>query len=112
MKISKRRIEKATILDVTGRIDLQTSPEFRKILLETLRVEPQVMVNLQQVAYLDSSGIATLVEGYQESNNLRKRILFYGLAPMVRSVLDLTHLTKVFEIYETEEQAQQAALRI
>jgi anti-sigma B factor antagonist len=109
MKISTRRIEKVTILDLEGKIDLQTSPEFRKVLLETLQVEPVVLVNLKRVEYVDSSGIATLVEGYRESKNLQKRIVLYGLGPMVRRVLELTHLTKLFEIYETEEQAQQAA---
>ncbi|HEV2350130.1 MAG TPA: STAS domain-containing protein [Terriglobia bacterium] len=109
MKISRRRTEKTAILDLEGKIDLQTSPEFRKVLLETLQFEPLVMVNLQHVEYIDSSGIASLVEGYRESTNLQKRILLYGLGPMVRNVLELTHLTKVFEIYETEEQAEQAA---
>jgi anti-sigma B factor antagonist len=109
MKISNRQLEKATILDVEGKIDLRTSPAFRKALMETLNREPLVIVNLLNVSYVDSSGIASMVECFQASKKLQKRILYFGLNPMVRNVLELTHLTRVFEIYDTEEQAQQAA---
>jgi len=108
MKLSKRLLEQATILDVEGKIDLQTSPAFRKALMEILNHVPLVVVNLLHVEYVDSSGIASMVECFQASKNLQKRILFFGLNPMVHNVLELTHLTKVFEIFETEEQALQA----
>lgn len=109
MRILKRRIENATILDFDGKIDLQTSPEFRRALLETLKVESLVIVNLQKVQYVDSSGIASMAEGFQHAQKFQKRILYFGLAPMVRNVLELTHLTKIFEIFENEDQALRAA---
>lgn len=109
MKISTRKSGQTIILDLEGKIDLQTSPVFRKALFEALSVEPIVIVNFQRVQYVDSSGIASMAEGYQHAKKLEKRILLFGLVSMVRNVLDLTHLSKIFEIFETEEQALHAA---
>ena len=109
MEISTRRVEKAITVDVAGKIDIQNSHEFRKALIDTLKLAPVVIVNLQQVPYIDSSGVASLLEAFRESQKLKKRLILYGLSRMARQVLELTKLTKVFEIYETEDQAQRAA---
>jgi anti-sigma B factor antagonist len=103
--IVTRQGEKAVILDVAGNVDLKNSPAMRKALLDNLRLAPRVIVNLAQVPYIDSSGIATLVEGLKASHELKNRLLLTGLTPMALKVLDLTHLTPLFEIFENEEQA-------
>ena len=109
MEISTRRTGNGIIVDVAGKMDIQNSQEFRKALIATLKLAPMVIVNLQQVPYIDSSGIASLVEGLKESQKLKKRLILYGLSGMARQVLELTRLIKVFEIYETEDQAQHAS---
>lgn len=105
METSLRQSGQATIVDVVGDIDLQNSPRLRKLLLETLRLSPRVIVNLGQVRYIDSSGIASLVEGLKESQSLKNRFILFGLSKPAREVLRLTRLISVFEVYETEEQA-------
>jgi anti-sigma B factor antagonist len=109
MQISTRKSEKVTILDLAGKVDIHNTPKFREVLLGTLKLEPMVVVNFEGVQYIDSSGIAVLLEGYRQSKSQNKRIILFRLGPMVRGVLELTRLTSVFEIYETEEQALQAA---
>jgi anti-sigma B factor antagonist len=109
MQISTRKFEKATILDLAGKVDIHNTPRFREMLLGTLKLEPMVLVNFEHVQYIDSSGIAVLLEGYRQSKSQNKRVILFHLGQMVRSVLELTRLTSVFEIYETEEQAIQAA---
>ncbi len=107
MQISTRQSGDATIVDVVGDIDLHNSPDVRKVLLEALREKraPRVLVNLQAVGYIDSSGVASLVEGLKASQNLKSRIILFGLSPAAREVLELTRLIKLFEVYENEEQA-------
>lgn len=107
MKISPRRIEKATIFDVSGDIDLANSPEMRKTLLTEMRDKktPRVIVNLTNVRYIDSSGVASLVEGLKTSRDLGLRFILYGLSPAAREVLQLSRLLKIFEIHEDEEHA-------
>lgn len=108
MQTSLRQSGTTVIVDVVGDIDLQNSPRLRKTLLDALAQSPRVVVNLQQVHYIDSSGIASLVEGLKESQNLKNRFVLFGLSKPAREVLRLTRLINVFEVYETEEQALQA----
>lgn len=108
MQTSLRRLDNVVIVDVVGDIDLQNSPRLRKTLLEVLQQTPRVVVNLEQVRYIDSSGIASLVEGLKESQSLKNRFILFGLSKAAREVLRLTRLINVFEVYETEKQALDA----
>ena len=107
MEISARHLEKITILDVSGDIDLATSPQLRKALLRELRElrMPRVVLNLKAVQYIDSSGVASLVEALKASRDLGSRLILFGLNSAIREVLQLSKLLKIFEIKETEEQA-------
>ena len=107
MQISARHLENTTIFDVIGDIDLANSPAVRKALLVELREKkiPRVIMNLQGVKYIDSSGIASLVEGLKASRDVQSRFILFGLSKSAREVLQLSRLIKLFEIYENEEQA-------
>lgn len=108
MKTATRVQSGTTIVDVTGDIDMGTSPALRKTLLDSLRSTPRLVVNLGEVRYVDSSGIASLVEVLKEARNTGKRLVLFGLNKAVQQVLQLTRLTKVFEIRETEQEALEA----
>jgi len=107
VQISARRTENTTIFDVSGDIDLANSPEMRRALLGELREKrtPRVVVNLTKVRYIDSSGVASLVEGLKASRDTGTRLLLFGLSPSAREVLQLSRLLKIFEVFENEEQA-------
>jgi len=105
MKTETREQTAATIVDVSGDIDMGTSPGLRKTLLESLKQTPRLVINLREVRYIDSSGIASLVEVLKEARNKQKRLVLFGLTAAVREVLQLTRLTKIFDIRDTEEQA-------
>lgn len=107
MQISIRRVDSATIVDVSGDIDLASSPELRKTLLQEVRDnrKPRVVMNLSAVRYIDSSGVASLVEGLKASRDIGSRLILVGLSGPAREVLQLSRLIKVFEIYDTEGEA-------
>ena len=107
MQISARHLDKITIFDVSGDIDLATSPELRKAMLRELRELriPRVVLNLKAVRYIDSSGVASLVEGLKASRDVGARFVMFGMNTTVREVLQLSRLLKIFETYESEEQA-------
>lgn len=107
MQIAARALQGCTILDLSGDIDLASSPVMRKALLGEIKEKrtPKVFLNLKNVRYIDSSGIASLVEGLKASRDLRSRLILYGLNKTVREVMQLSRLQKIFEIYEDEEQA-------
>ena len=107
MQISTRRHHKVTIFDLSGDIDFANSPRVRDSVLREIREShtPRVVVNLSQVRYIDSSGVASLVEGLKASRDLGSRFILCGLSTSAREVLQLSRLIKVFEVYDNEEQA-------
>ena len=107
MEIAARPFQGWTILDVSGDVDLANSPAMRKALLGEIREKrtPKVLLNLINVRYIDSSGIASLVEGLKASRDQGSRLILYGLNKTVREVMELSRLQKIFEIYDNEEQA-------
>ena len=107
MQISSRELERATIFDVSGDIDLANSPAVRKALLREVREKrtPRVVMNLSKVRYIDSSGVASLVEGLKASRDVGSRFILFGLSTTAREVLQLSRLLKIFEVYDNEEQA-------
>lgn len=107
MQISARYVDKATIFDISGDIDLANSPAVRKALLQEVRENhtPRVVMNLSKVRYIDSSGVASLVEGLKASRDLGLRFILFGLSTSAREVLQLSRLLRIFEVYDNEDQA-------
>jgi anti-sigma B factor antagonist len=107
VNISARRLDQATVLDVSGNIDMSNSPEVRKALLQEIRSKraPRVVLNLTSVEYIDSSGVASLIEGLKAARELGSRLILFGLNESAREVLKISRLLKLFEIYENETQA-------
>lgn len=107
MQIVARHLDKITIFDISGDIDLATSPQLRKAVLREFKElrTPRVVLNLKTVRYIDSSGVASLVEALKASRDVGSRFVLFGLNTTVREVLQLSKLVKIFEIYENEDQA-------
>jgi anti-sigma B factor antagonist len=95
------------IVDITGEIDLSSSASLRRVLFESLREADRLAVNLAGTKYIDSSGIATLVEVLKEAQRVRKEFVLFALSTAARDVFRLTHVIKVFRIFENETEALQ-----
>lgn len=88
----------ASTVVLTGDIDLEHSPQARTALLATVKKGRPVIVDLSAVTYMDSSGVASLVEAFQKAR--AGKIEFSLLTPsdQVRKVLTLARLDKIFTI--------------
>ena len=106
MKVQIRKVDNVSILDCTGDVDLYSSTELRDALLKEMKSgAPNVLVNMADVPYIDSSGIATLVEGLQLSRETKTHFGLFGLRSNARSVLELARLHKVFALFDNEQDA-------
>ncbi len=107
MLIAVRASDGFTIFDITGDIDLAHSPQMRKALLGEIKEKkiPKVFLNMKNVRYIDSSGIASLVEGLKASRDVGTRLILFSLNNSVREVMQLSRLQKIFEIFDDEAQA-------
>lgn len=106
LEVSTRQVGDATIVGIIGDVDLYSSPEVRKVIMELIdKKTPHILVDLSRVSYMDSSGVATLVEGLQLIARYKGRLILFGLEDIVKSVFELSRLDKVFEIYPDEQSA-------
>jgi anti-sigma B factor antagonist len=107
VQATTRRLAKISIIDISGDIDLASSPQLRAILLKELKeTKPaRLALNLSAVRYIDSSGIASLIEGLKAARDAKIRYVLFSLNTTVKDVMQLSKLTKVFEIVDNEEQA-------
>ena len=105
MKVWVRDVGDAKVVEVQGDVDLGTSPVFRRTLFETLRLTAKLAVNLEAIRYIDSSGIATLIEVLKDSQRLNKEFVLFGMNPAVQEVFRLTHVIRIFRIFDTEQEA-------
>jgi anti-sigma B factor antagonist len=89
------------VVKLGGDIDMHASPAARRAILQCIRENRQVVVDLAAVSYIDSSGIATLVEGLQAAKAKQLDFGLFGVSPAAMRVLKLARLEKVFTFYPT-----------
>jgi anti-sigma B factor antagonist len=103
--ISVRESAAARIVDLEGDVDLGTSPKLRRTLFALLEEAPTLALNLRALRYIDSSGIATLIEVLKDAQRLGKEFVLFGMNAAVQDVFRLTHVNRIFRICDTEEEA-------
>lgn len=86
------------VLKFDGEIDLNTSPDMRDKILAVLEQGKSLTVDLSGVSYIDSSGIASLVEGLRGARDRGIQFRLSGVNQTVLQVLELARLDKVFDI--------------
>ena len=107
VKLSTRQVGDVSVVDVSGRITLgEGSSALRDALREMVtKGQKKILLNLGEVSYIDSSGIATLIEVLKDSQRLNKEFVLFGLSPAVEHVFRLTHVIRIFHVFQTEQEA-------
>jgi anti-sigma B factor antagonist len=94
------------IIELSGEIDMYSSPELRTELMDFVKKKNKFLcVNLSGVSYIDSSGIATFVEGLKCMKSYGGRLLFFSMPQGVMEIFRFSKLDRVFEIYGTIDDA-------
>ncbi|HTW95955.1 MAG TPA: STAS domain-containing protein [Tepidisphaeraceae bacterium] len=95
------------VATIRGEIDLHNSAQIRTDLLAALQNKrpKKLILNLQQVPYMDSSAIAILVEMLKEMRKSGGKLLLVNLQPRVRGLLEIARLDAIFTICRDEAEA-------
>ena len=101
---STRKVEGVSIVDLRGRIDFgDGSTRLREILGELVtRGRKKVLLNMQEVDFVDSSGIGEMVRGHVQLAKIGGQLKLVNLSKHVNMLLQVTRLNKVFEIFDNE----------
>lgn len=99
MRIEQATSADETIIRVEGDVDLYSSPELRKVLLKAVpKSGSGIGIDLGEVTYMDSSGVATLVEGLRSAKEHGKTFTLLAPSTSVMKVLELARLDSVFVV--------------
>lgn len=99
------------VLRLTGEIDLSTSPELRARLQQHAKAKcPALVLDFSEVDYIDSSGLATIVEYLQHARVFNGRVALAHVSERVRTIFELVRLHEFLPIHPTVAEAA-AALR-
>jgi len=105
-KINSSEKDGIALVNVEGEIDMFTSPNLRDTLLPFFKKNVRgIILDFTQVSFMDSSGIATLVEGLQWSKKENRKFILTGLGKTVFNALSLTKLDNVFTIKKHTQAA-------
>ena len=108
MKYKTREEGGYTVIELDGDVDLSCSPEARKQILTCLEGKKHLLIDLSNVSYIDSSGVASLVEGYQTAKKKTLNFGLVGVSSAAMNVLQLARLDKVFPIHASVEERLKA----
>ena len=94
------------VISLSGDIDMYSSPELREQLMGFIKRRiPVLLVDFNQVSYIDSSGIATFVEGLKYMKLYGGKLHFFNIPQGIMEIFIFSKLNRVFEIFRNIEDA-------
>jgi len=99
MSEAVREVDGNLVVRLAGEIDLDRAPDVRRLLLDCVKRKLDVLVDLSEVSYIDSSGIASLVEALQWAKRRGTDLCLIAVSPEALRVFELARLDKVFAIH-------------
>ncbi len=95
-----------TVCSMVGDIDINTSPDVKKSFDQIIKdKKDKVVIDLKDVGYVDSSGLATLVEILKNLRAYGGKLKIADLSDKVRGLFEITKLDKLFDIVADEQEA-------
>ncbi|MDP8299663.1 MAG: STAS domain-containing protein [Candidatus Tantalella remota] len=106
MQINMEDMNGVTIVRMNGDIDINSAPDVKKSFDTTVsEKKDKVVINLKEVGYVDSSGLATLVEILKNLRSYGGKLKLTNLSAKVKGLFEITKLDKLFDIVPEEEDA-------
>ncbi|MDD4202920.1 MAG: anti-sigma factor antagonist [Candidatus Omnitrophica bacterium] len=106
MNVETKERNGVCILYVKGEMDLNSSPEIKKIFDKVfLTKENKILINFKDMQYIDSSGLATIVDFFKSIKENKGQLVLCELSEKIKKLFVITRLDKLFKILDTEEQA-------
>ncbi len=106
MKILEEIINKTGVLRLTGRLDAASVKNFKDTVSSLVKKEIcNIVIDMKEVEFIDSSGLGSLVSCLRIVNNEGGDIRLSSLQNQIRSLLELTRMHRVFQIFDDTDTA-------
>ena len=97
--VKRKDAEVGDKVAIHGRVTIATSGEMRRTLSDALRAKPvNLSVDLSDVSYIDTSGLATLVEALRIARKQGTRLILDGIHDQPLYLLEITHFNRLFDM--------------
>lgn len=109
MRLISDKQEQIRVLVLGGEIDLHFARVFRTLLEQPTKVAAEALVlDLSQVTFIDSSGIAVIIEHLRSAARQSNVFCIGGMSVAVKQIFEIIHLEKAMPVFETQEAALEA----
>ncbi|MDL2281442.1 anti-sigma F factor antagonist [Selenomonadales bacterium OttesenSCG-928-I06] len=107
MKIETLMKQGILIVRLKGEFDIESTNDFKKSIDNALNTNEtkDILLNLQEVSFIDSSGLGVILGRYKNINLLGGQIVISNINPKIKKVLELSGFEQIMQIAETEEEA-------
>ncbi len=100
MEVREQTQDGVPVVAIIGDVDLESSPKLREVLRPKAASKcPRLLLDFTGVNYIDSSGLATLIEYFQSAQGYGGKLALAGLSPRVRSVFEIVRLQEIFSLH-------------
>jgi anti-sigma B factor antagonist len=86
-------------------LDAGNAPEFKKLIQPLLDANELLVIDMQELKFVDSSGLGALLSCLRSMNNKQSRLMLVGMNKPVRALFELVRMHRIFAIYNTLEEA-------
>ena len=112
MRLKERHEEGVTIFALSGAIDLHYVPTLRSLFQSKLNERcPALIVDLNAVDFIDSTGLATLIEYHRDAGTHGGMFCLAGINPNLKAIFDVVQFDRVMAIFPTVVEAGAAIKR-
>ena len=109
LRMSTRTVNGVMLVDCSGRVVFgEESATLRDTVKKLLAQNPNIVLSLKEVNFIDSGGLGTLVSLYTTARNAGGAVKLARLSQRVGDLLQLTKLLTIFEVFEDEEAAAES----
>lgn len=109
-KMDTRTLEKELpLIELEGEVDVYTAPQLKQQMIGLLESGvKELVVDLTKVDYLDSTALGVLIGGLKRMREVDGNMALVCPSPRIRRVFEITGLDKIFDIHNSQEDAQEA----
>lgn len=106
LHVNVERGHRATVVSVSGELDLASSPLLEGELSRVTATEPRLLVlDLRELAFMDSTGLSLLIRAHHDADHAGRRLVLVRGGPQVQRLLSLTGLAERLPIVDSVEES-------